>query len=271
MVNLEDISDKIVEQSILYLPKVAMAIITLIVGLWTINLLVRMLTKQMKSKKVELSLQHFLESLFSIMLKVMLFITVISMFGVEMTSFIAVLAGAGLAIGLALQGSLSNFAGGVLILLFKPFKVKDFIEAQGHTGTVHKIQIFNTILKTLDNKTIIIPNGPLSNNSIINYTTEPQRRVDMTFGIGYGDDLKKAKKVLSTIISKDKRILKDPEPMVKVSELGDSSVNIAVKVWCKGTDYWDVRFDMHENVKLEFDKNKISIPFPQSDVHIYKH
>ena len=271
MVNLEYISDKIIEQSILYLPKVAMAIITLIVGLWTINLLVRMLTKQMKSKKVELSLQHFLESLFGIMLKVMLFITVISMFGVEMTSFIAVLAGAGLAIGLALQGSLSNFAGGVLILLFKPFKVEDLIEAQGYLGTVHKIQIFNTILKTPDNKTVIIPNGPLSNSSVVNYTTEPQRRVDMTFGIGYNDDIKKAKKVLSSIISKDKRILKDPEPQVVVSELGDSSVNFAVRVWCKGADYWNVRFAMHENVKLEFDKNKISIPFPQSDVHIYKH
>ena len=170
----------------------------------------------------------------------------------------------------ALQGSLSNFAGGVLILLFKPFEVENYIEAQGHGGTVKSIQIFSTTLLTPDNKTIIIPNGELSNGSIINYSKQPTRRVDFIFGIGYGDDIQKAKKILSDIVDKDKRILDSPEPAIKVAELADSSVNLAVRVWCKTSDYWDVFFDMQENVKQTFDKKGISIPFPQMEMHMEK-
>jgi len=270
MVDFEAISTKIVEQAILYAPKVILAIITLLIGLWIIRIISRLTDKRMSKHKIDASLRHFLTSLVSILLKVMLIITVISMFGVQMTSFIAVLGAAGLAIGLALQGSLANFAGGVLILLFKPFKVDDFIEAQGYMGKVAKIQIFNTILKTTDNKTVIIPNGPLSNNSIINYSTEDQRRVDLTFGIGYSDDIAKARDVMNGVISGDNRILKDPAHQILVSELADSSVNFSVRVWVKTDDYWGVFFDMTERVKLEFDKNNISIPFPQTDVHLIK-
>ncbi len=262
--------EKIVEASAVYIPKVILAIITLLIGLWVIRLIGLFAEKRMEKKEVEATLKHFLSNLLKIGLKILLIISVISMLGVQMTSFVAVIAAAGLAIGLALQGSLSNFAGGVLIMLFKPFKVGDVIDAQGHLGKVSEIQIFNTILKTPDNKTVIIPNGALSNGSIVNLSTEPKRRVDMTFGISYQDDIKKAKKVLNDIVSKDKRILKDPKPQIVLKELGDSSVNFAVRVWCKSEDYWDVKFDTNEATKLAFDKNKISIPFPQMDVHLDK-
>lgn len=198
----------------------------------------------------------------------MLVISVVTILGISTTSFVAIIGAAGLAVGLALQGGLANFAGGVLILIFKPFKVGDVLEAQGYTGKVHEIQVFNTILKTPDNKTIIIPNGGLSNGSMVNYSTEPTRRVDMTFGIGYSDDIAKAKSVLQKLIDSDSRILKDPAPMIVVSELADSSVNFAVRTWCNAADYWGIFFDMQEKVKLEFDKENISIPYPQTDVHV---
>ncbi len=252
-----------------YAPKIAGAIITLIIGWLIIKMIVGFLDGRMKKRKVDASLRPFLRSLLGTLLKVLLIITVVSMLGVQMTSFVAVLGAAGLAIGLALQGSLANFAGGVLILLFKPYKVGDMIDAQGFLGIVHEIQIFNTVLKTTDNKVVIIPNGGLSNGAITNLTMEKTRRVDMTFGIGYGDDIPKARLVLSELIKKNKKILKDPSPDILVSELADSSVNFAVRVWVKTEDYWAVYFDMHEKVKLNFDKNKISIPFPQRDVHIF--
>lgn len=270
MVDYAAIADVMVEKTILYLPKIVVAIIVLVIGLWIISILGKMIEKKMGHKKVDPSLRHFLASLIRISLKIILFITVIGMFGVQMTSFIAIIGAAGLAIGLALQGSLANFAGGVLILLFKPFVVGDLLEAQGHFGRVHKIKIFNTILKTMDNKTVIIPNGALSNGDMINYTTEPDRRVDMVFGIGYGDDIKKAQKVIEDVLKKNKKILKKPAPQVRVSELADSSVNFVVRPWCKAEDYWDVNFWVTENIKLAFDKNKISIPFPQRDVHMHK-
>ena len=165
---------------------------------------------------------------------------------------------------------MSNFAGGVLILLLKPFKVGDTVEAQGFLGKVDKIQIFNTIMKTFDNKMIFIPNGTLSNGNITNYSQEPIRRVDMTFGIGYGDDIKKTKEVLSRLVKEDSRILAEPAPLIAVSSLGDSSVNFAFKVWCDTAEYWNVYFDMQEKVKLTFDQENISIPFPQTDVHLFK-
>lgn len=261
--------DTAVALVIQYAPKVLLAIITLIIGLWIIKLIVKGMGKALDRSNVDESLKKFLGSLFGVILKILLLISVASMVGIETTSFVAIMGAAGLAVGLALQGSLANFAGGVLILLFKPFKVGDLIEAQGYIGSVSEIQIFNTILKTPDNKTIIIPNGGLSSGSITNFSTEPTRRVDMTFGIGYGDDIKKAKDTLHAIVNSDSRVLKDPIPMVVVSELADSSVNFAVRVWVNSADYWGLFFDMQEKVKLEFDKQGISIPFPQTDVHVF--
>ncbi len=271
MFDFQSLSAKGIEQAMLYLPKVVLAIVTLLVGLWVIKMIGKAVQKALERSQVELTLRRFLGSFISGMLKILLVISVISMLGVQMTSFIAILGAAGLAVGLALQGSLANFAGGVLVLLFRPYKVGDVIEAQGYIGSVHSIQIFNTVLKTFDNKTIIIPNGDISNSSIVNYSTEPKRRVDMTFGIGYDDDIDKAKEIIEKLIEKDERILKDPPAMVRVSELGDSSVNFVVRVWCEAPNYWDIYFDMHENVKKAFDANGISIPYPQQDVHLYKH
>jgi small conductance mechanosensitive channel len=250
-------------------PGIVLALITLVIGLWIIKLIGKSITKAMVHANVDLSLQKFLSSLISILLKVLLLISVASMLGIEATSFIAVLGAAGLAVGLALQGSLSNFAGGVLLLLFKPFRVGDVIDAQGYLGIVHAIQVLNTTLKTFDNKTIIIPNGALANGSITNFSTEKTRRVDMTFGVGYGDDIKKTKEVLNKLVEADERILKDPAPVIALSELGDSSVNFVMRVWCESQNYWGIYFDMQENVKLEFDRQGISIPFPQRDVHLY--
>ncbi|WP_210398217.1 mechanosensitive ion channel family protein [Motiliproteus sediminis] len=250
--------------------KVVLAILTLIIGLWIIGKIGRAAEKAMVAAKVEKSLAIFLEKLGTIILKVLLLISVAGMVGIETTSFIAVFGAAGLAVGLALQGSLSNFAGGVMILLFKPFKVGDFVEAQGYAGVVQEIQIFNTIIHTGDKKTIIIPNGNLSNGNIVNYSTSPLRRVDMVFGIGYDDDLKKAKEVLCRLVDEDDRVLKDPEKLVVVSALADSSVNFTVRAWVNSADYWGVFFDMHEKVKLTFDAEGISIPYPQQDVHLYK-
>jgi small conductance mechanosensitive channel len=271
MGQFDDIFGNLMELSITYGLKLVLAIVTLVVGLWLIKLLLRVLGKTFEKNKVEPTLSRFLRSLLASLLKIMLIITVISMVGVEMTSFIAILAAAGLAVGMALSGTLQNFAGGVIIILFRPFKVGDFIEAMGFMGTVKEIQIFNTILTTVDNKTIIIPNGSLSGSAMTNFSTEPKRRVDFTFGIGYSDDIDKAKRVIESVIKSDDRILKEPPPFIAVSGLGDSSVNITVRVWADAADYWGIFFDMNENVKKSFDKEGISIPFPQRDVHLYKH
>ena len=244
------------------------AILALIIGLWIIKKFVEAVAKIMHSKNVDDSLQPFLRSMLNISLKALLVISVLSMLGIEMTSFVAILGAAGLAIGLALSGTLQNFAGGIMILIFKPFEVGHVITAQGHTGSVFEIQIFNTILKTPDNKHIIIPNGGLSTGSMVNFSKEATRRVDWTFGIGYGDDIDKAKEVLSTLIKTDSRIKQDPEPFLAVSELGDSSVNLAVRVWVDASDYWGVYFAMNESVYKTFDKEGLSIPYPQMDVHV---
>lgn len=249
--------------------KLLLALVTLIVGLWIIKIIMGGVKKAMENKDVDATLRPFLLSILSIVLKIMLIISVISMVGIEMTSFVAILAAAGLAVGMALSGTLQNFAGGVMIMIFKPFKVGDVISAQGFTGAVSEIQIFNTILKTPDNKTIIIPNGGLSTGAMTNFSTEPRRRVDFTFGIGYSDDIDKAKDVINGLIAADSRILKDPAPFVAVSELADSSVNFVVRVWAESANYWGIFFDMTENVKKAFDSNGISIPFPQTDVHVY--
>lgn len=254
-----------------YMPKLLLAIVTLIIGLWIIKAIVKGTKRVMAKKDMEETLQSFLVSMLGITLKIMLFISVVGMVGVEMTSFIAILGAAGLAVGMALSGTLQNFAGGVMILIFKPFKVGDFLEAQGYMGIVKEIQLFNTIMVTTDNKTVIIPNGGLSTGSMVNYSTQPTRRVDMSFGIGYTDDIDKAKSILNDLLVNNPKVLKDPAHFIAVSELADSSVNFVVRAWVNAADYWDVFFFMQETVKKEFDKNNIGIPFPQRDVHVYNH
>ncbi len=260
--------DTAVEMTMTYGPQLILAIVVLIVGLWIINRVVRLMGAGMERSNTEPTLAKFLCNLSSVGLKALLLISVASMIGIETTSFIAVLGAAGLAVGLALQGSLSNFAGGVLVLMFRPYKVGDFIDAQGVMGTVHEIQIFNTILKTPDNKVIIVPNGSISNGIITNFSMEATRRVDFVFGIGYSDDIAKAKATIERLVREDSRTLSDPEPQIVVSELADSSVNITTRVWVNAADYWGVFFDLTEKVKLTFDQEGISIPFPQRDVHV---
>lgn len=262
--------DSITEIALLYGPKLIGAVVVWIIGSWIIKILLSGLNKVMTKSNVDASLRPFLNSLTGMILKVMLGITVLGMLGIEMTSFVAILAAAGLAVGMALSGTLQNFAGGVMILLFKPFKVGDFIEAQGHAGSVKEIQIFNTILKTGDNKTIILPNGGLSTGSMTNYSTEPKRRVDWTIGIAYGDDIDKARAVIKGMCDADARILKDPEVVIVVSALADSSVNFTVRAWVQAADYWPVFFAMNENVYKTFAIEGLSIPFPQMDVHLHK-
>ncbi len=250
--------------------KLVTALIALVIGLFIANILVSVTKKLMTKSKVDPSLTSFLGSMVSMLLKVMVYITALSMLGVEMTSFIAILGAAGLAVGLALSGTLQNFAGGVMILFFKPYKVGDVIEAQSYLGTVKEIQIFVTILTTPDNKTILIPNGPLATGSMINYTTQATRRVDWEFGISYGDDVDKAYAQLTKLIEADERILKDPVPFMALKTLADSSVNIVVRVWVNAPDYWAVFFKMNEEVYKTFGDAGLSFPFPQMDVHLNK-
>ena len=263
-------ADTAVELLMTYGPKLILAIVVLFVGLWIVNRIVRIVGKGMERSNAEPTLAKFLSSLVSIGLKALLLISVASMIGIETTSFIAILGAAGLAVGLALQGTLANFAGGALILLFKPYKIGDFVDAQGVAGTVAGIQIFNTIIKTADNKVIIVPNGSISNGIITNYSAEATRRVDFVFGIGYGDDIGKAKSILERLVTEDSRTLADPGHQIVVSELGDSSVNITVRVWANAADYWGLYFDLTEKVKLTFDDENVSFPFPQQDVHMHQ-
>ena len=253
-----------------YCQKLAIGLLILIVGLWIAGVITKAAKKMMKAKGLDDALQGFLGSIISVVLKVLVVITALGTLGIEMTSFVAILGAASLAIGMALSGTLQNFAGGVMILIFKPFKVGDVLEAQGYTGRVSDIQIFNTILKTPDNKTIIIPNGGLSTGSMVNYSTEPRRRVDWTIGIGYGDDVDKAKAVIQEMFDADARILKDPATTIVVAELADSSVNLGAKAWVEAADYWGVYFDLNERVYKEFEKHGLNIPYPQMDVHVHK-
>lgn len=269
--NWDKYYDKAIELILTYGPKLVGAVLVWIIGGLIIKVLVKSFEKILDKREIDSSLKPFLKGIVKSLLRVMLVISVLSMLGIEMTSFVAILGAAGLAVGMALSGTLQNFAGGVMILIFKPFKNGDLIEAQGHTGVVKEIQIFNTILKTPDNKTIIIPNGGLSTSSMVNYSSEEYRRVDWTFGIGYGDKTGSAKEVLSKLMADDKRILNEPQPpFVAVSELGDSSVNFAVRAWVKADDYWGVFFDMNEKVYNTFDEKGLNIPYPQMDVHVHK-
>lgn len=247
-----------------YTPKLITAIAILVIGLFMIKMMVKLSKKVMTKQNVDLTLQKFLGDLVSWSLKALLFVTVISQLGVATTSFAAILGAAGLAVGLALQGSLANFAGGALIMMFKPFKIGDLIEAQGITGVVKEIQIFKTHVNTPGNKLAIIPNGSLSNGNIINYTAEGNLRVDLTFGVSYDADIKQTKEVFLKVLTSNPKVLKEPAPTAKVSELADSSVNFAVRPWVKTEDYWDVHFETIESVKLALDEAGIDIPYPHT-------
>lgn len=259
--------DKIVELAIVYGPKLLLAIVVLIAGLYIINRFTKFVRKVLNRRHVDPALANFLSPLISILLKVMLIISVASMAGIATTSFIAVLGAMGLAVGLALQGSLANFAGGVLILLFKPFRVDDVITAQGHTGKVEAISIFTTNLLTPQNQLVIIPNGPLASGNIVNLTAKEVLRVDVPVGIGYGEDIRAAREVLIGVMQAHPKVIKDMEPAVRVTELADSSVNLLLLSHAKTEDYWDVYFDIHEQAKIALDKAGIEIPFPQRVVH----
>ncbi|MEJ6600155.1 MAG: mechanosensitive ion channel [Crocinitomicaceae bacterium] len=250
--------------------RIAITLAILIIGFWIAKVLSKAIVKVLKKRGADDSLVSFIRSLTSIGLKVLVLITAMSELGVEMTSFVAILGAAGLSIGLAFSGTLSNFAGGVMILLFKPFKVGDYVNMQGEEGTVKEILIFNTILTTLDNKIIILANGAVANGTVTNFTKAEKRRVDWVFGIAYGDNLKVAKVLLDKFISEDERILKEGANFIGVGELGDSSVNITVRAWVKTEDYWNVFFAMNERVYNEFGNAGLSIPFPQMDVHMQK-
>ncbi len=268
--NSDQILKKILEVSLVYVPKIIIALIIWFIGKWVIKFLIHASNQILDRKDIDPTLRPFVKALISTLLKILLVISVLGTIGIQMTSFVAIIGSAGLAIGLALSGTLQNFAGSVVILVFRPYRVGDFIEAESFRGVVSEIHIFNTILKTLDNKTVVIPNGKLSNLPLINYTTEPLRRVDWTFGIAYGDDYDKAREVITRLASEDPRILEDPALFIALSELGDSSVNIAVRAWVEAADYWPVYFQLNEKVYRNFAKEGLNIPFPQMDVHLHQ-
>jgi len=270
MENVENLSNYLWEYVLLYGPRLVAAILTLLVGLWIVGILTKVINKLLNKKQIDPSLTPFLRGLFSGLLKILLIISVLGMLGIEMTSFIAIIGSMGLAIGLALSGSLQNFAGGIILLIFKPFKVGDFITAQGHSGTVEAISIMHTILKSPQNETIIIPNGSLSNDSIVNFSSEQLRRVDWVFGVGYGDNTEKTKKILNELLNSDERILKDPASVIALQQLGDSSVNFVVRAWVENSQFWPVFFSMNEKVYKTFEEEGLNIPYPQMDIHLHK-
>ena len=267
LTNLEQHIENAIDWAWKLLPNIILACVLLVVGLWIVRLLNKMVKKFFDHKDYDPTLEGFLQSFISITLKVLLFVLVVTQLGVKTSSLVAMIGAAGLAIGLALQGSLANFAGGVLILLFKPFKVGDWISAQGVDGSVKEISIFSIKLNTCGNQVAIIPNGQLSNGSIINYNAEDTRRDNYIVGIGYGSNIKAAKDILLQICAENDAILKDPEPQVFVGELGDSSVNLSLRWWASNEDFWDAKFYITEQSKLRFDEAGIEIPFPQRVFH----
>ena len=250
--------------------KVIAAVLILIIGRWIAKVIRRVTGKVLARRNVDPMITSFLENLVYIGLLVFIIIAALAQLGIQTTAFIAVIGAAGLAIGLALQGSLSNFAAGFLILTFRPFKAGDYVEAGGVAGSIDKIQVFTTQLTTPDNKTVIVPNSRIMADTITNYSTLDKRRVDMAFGVSYGDNIDTVRSVIKDVLDRDGRILDDPAPMIVVSSLGDSSVNFTVRAWVKTPDYWGVFFDTIETVKKRFDEEGISIPFPQQDVHLHQ-
>lgn len=266
----EELTSMVIKWVLNLSARVLIALAIFFIGRWIIRYLRKLLRRMMERRAVEASLKSFLLNLVSITLTLFLIIVIIGILGIDTTSFVAIFASAGLAIGMALSGTLQNFAGGVMILIFKPFRVGDFIEAQGQTGTVKEIQLFNTVINTTDNKTIMIPNGGISTGIINNYSKESLRRVEWTFGIGYGDDYDLAKATIASMLDQDARVLKDPAYFIAVSSLGDSSVNIVVRAWTSTGDFWSVFFDMNEKVYKQFPIVGLNIPYPQMDVHLHQ-
>ncbi|UCD17032.1 MAG: mechanosensitive ion channel [Candidatus Zixiibacteriota bacterium] len=267
---MESVMQKLTDWATLYGIKIIGAITIVVLGRIVVGFLTGLVRRLMRKSNAEETLTRFVSSLTKIGLMTFIFIAALGTLGVQTASFVAVIGAAGLAIGFALQGSLANFASGVMLIIFRPFKAGDYVDAGGTSGSVEAIQIFNTILKTPDNKKVIIPNSKITGDSITNYSAMENRRIDMVFGIGYGDDIKKAKETLERILAEDSRILKDPAPVVAVSELADSSVNFVVRPWTKTSDYWSVYFNITERVKLTFDQEGISIPFPQQDIYMHQ-
>jgi small conductance mechanosensitive channel len=262
--------ERLIELGVQYAPKLALAILSLVVGLFIIGKLTKAFNKVLNLRNLDKSLSDFLTSLVSWTLKILLFISVISMVGVTTTSFVALVGAAGLAVGVALQGTLSNFAGGVMIMLFKPFRAGDYIIAQGEEGTVRSIDVFATHLNKLDNRRVILPNGPLASGTIVNVTAEEMRQVRLPIGISYGDNIKTAIQALEKMCESHPKVLKDPAIMVVVTDYADSSINLSVRAWVKTEDFWDVYFNLNESIKPTLDQANITIPFPQRDVHVYE-
>lgn len=250
--------------------KIIMALAIFFIGRWVIRLIVGLLKNLLNRSQMDGMLVNFVASIVNAVLLIFVIIAALNQLGVDTTSLVALIAAAGLAVGLALQDSMQNFAAGVMIFVFKPFKSGDFIEAGGVMGVVEDINVFSSTLRTGDNKEIILPNGAIYGSAIINYSARETRRVDMVFGIGYDDDIREAKKILERLVMEDSRILKDPTPVVALGELADSSVNFVVRPWVASSDYWAVMWDMNEKVKLAFDEAGISIPYPQMDLHVHK-
>ena len=265
---MEDVVDKVVSGVISALASILLAVLVFYVGRWLIRKLERIIHKIFEKKNVEASLASFLGSMFNIVAMFLLIITVIGILGINTSSFIALFASAGVAIGMALSGTLQNFAGGVLVLLLKPYKVGDYIEAQGQSGTVKAITLFSTILSTVDNKNIILPNGGMSTGIINNYSKEPLRRVDQVFSVAYGEDYDNVKKVIAELLEADPRVLKDPSYFIGLNSMEASSVNVVVRSWVKSDDYWGVYFGLNEKIYKTFAQKGITIPFPQLDVHM---
>lgn len=247
-----------------YGPKVLGAIFIFLIGSWVIKKMMIGLDKLMSKTKYDLTLQRFFHNILAWALKILLILLVVSTLGVDITAFAAIIAAAGLAVGLALQGSLSNFAGGVLIMVFKPYKIGDLVEAQGVIGVVSEIDIFNTRMVSPDNKMVVVPNGAMANGNIINYTSEGKIRVDLEVGVSYDSDIKKTKEVLLEVLTTNSKVLQSPAPFVGVSNLADSSVQFVVRPYCKPEHYWDVYFESYENVKLALNKANIEIPYPHT-------
>ncbi|MGS2762115.1 mechanosensitive ion channel family protein [Sinomicrobium sp. M5D2P9] len=268
---MEEYFNETLTMIVTYAPKVLGAIVTLIIGFWLARVLANYVRRQLEKRNADPSLTPFLTSMVLILVKALVLLSAASMFGLEVTSFVAIFGALAFAVGMALQGNLSHMAAGILILFFKPFRVGDFIVTQGYSGTVKEIQIFTTILTTLDNRVIIIPNGAITSGPLENLTANPVRKVPMTFGIGYPDDIDKAREVIKRVADECPYIDHEKPVDILISELADSSVNFAVRPWCKTEDYWNVHFYMQENVKKAFDKEGVGIPFPQRDIHIYNH
>ncbi len=267
---MEEVIARIQELGLPFLLNLIAAIVIYIIGKWLAGVISKGIEKLMIKGKVDPALASFTKNIVKAAILIFAIIAAIGKLGVQTTSFIAILGAAGLAIGMALQGTLSNFAAGVMLILFKPFKVGDFIEGGGTLGTVKEIQIFNTILASPDNRKIILPNSKVSGDTITNFSAIDSRRVDLVFGISYADDMKKAREILMEVVTSDSRVLKDPEPVVAVSELGDSSVNLVCRPWVKPADYWGVYFDIMEKGKVALEAQGLSIPFPQRDIHVYQ-